>query len=259
MPPADPAVEPQALQVGHGHRDQGVRGPAPAALAGRAGRRSPTTRSTGRSSTRTRPTRRVSDVAHHPHRRADRPDRGRRLADPHRSDVRPAGPDLQVRLGHALAQDRRARPSPPRSSARSTSSCSPTTTTPTTSTTPAARCCRRPAPSSPTRRRPRASAGTARGLDPWETTLLEARRPADDRRHRDAVPPRPAAEPPIVGDVIGFALRWDGQRRRRALDLGRHRALRRRARGRRAARRRHRGPPPRRASSSRSPARSATR
>ena len=25
------------------------------------------------------------------------------------------------------------------------------------------------------------------------------------------MPPRPAAEHPIVGDVIGFALRWDGQ------------------------------------------------
>ena len=53
--------------------------------------------------------------------------------------------------------------------------------------------------------------GTARGLEPWQTTSLEA-------------PDRPSIEitatpcrhgPPhshfIVGDVIGFALRWDGQ------------------------------------------------
>jgi L-ascorbate metabolism protein UlaG (beta-lactamase superfamily) len=53
--------------------------------------------------------------------------------------------------------------------------------------------------------------GDARGLEPWDTTRLEA-------------PPRPSIEitatpcrhgPPlsrlIVGDVIGFALRWDGQ------------------------------------------------
>ena len=47
----DPAVQRQALQVGHDHRGQGVRGPAPAARRRTAGRRSPTTRSTGRSST----------------------------------------------------------------------------------------------------------------------------------------------------------------------------------------------------------------
>jgi L-ascorbate metabolism protein UlaG (beta-lactamase superfamily) len=53
--------------------------------------------------------------------------------------------------------------------------------------------------------------GNARGLEPWASTRLEG-------------PPRPAIEitatpcrhgpplsRPIVGDVIGFALRWDGQ------------------------------------------------
>ena len=37
------------------------------------------------------------------------------------------------------------------------------------------------------------------------------RRPAHDRGDRDPGPARPAAEPPVAGDVIGFALRWPGQ------------------------------------------------
>ena len=37
MPPSDPAVQRQALQVGHDHRGQGVRGAAPAARRGRLG------------------------------------------------------------------------------------------------------------------------------------------------------------------------------------------------------------------------------
>jgi L-ascorbate metabolism protein UlaG (beta-lactamase superfamily) len=56
--------------------------------------------------------------------------------------------------------------------------------------------------------------GSARGLEPWQMTRLEA----------ESHPPRPAIEitatpcrhgpplsHPIVGDVIGFALRWEGQ------------------------------------------------
>jgi L-ascorbate metabolism protein UlaG (beta-lactamase superfamily) len=31
------------------------------------------------------------------------------------------------------------------------------------------------------------------------------------RRHRDTVPPRAPLSRPLVGDVIGFALKWDGQ------------------------------------------------
>ena len=86
--------------------------------------------------------------------------------------------------------------------------------------------------------------GSARGLDPWQTTRLEAPdRPAIDIT---ATPCRhgPPLSHPIVGDVIGFALRWDGQERRRALDLGRHRPLRRRAPGRRPAAGRHGAPAP---------------
>jgi L-ascorbate metabolism protein UlaG (beta-lactamase superfamily) len=53
--------------------------------------------------------------------------------------------------------------------------------------------------------------GNARGLEPWATTKLEAAgRPtieivATPCRHG------PPLSRPIVGDVIGFALRWDGQ------------------------------------------------
>jgi len=53
--------------------------------------------------------------------------------------------------------------------------------------------------------------GSARGLRPWGTTRLEAAgRPTIDVT---ATPCRhgPPASRVIVGDVIGFALRWDGQ------------------------------------------------
>ena len=53
--------------------------------------------------------------------------------------------------------------------------------------------------------------GDARGLEPWASTRLEAPgRPAIDVT---ATPCRhgPPLSRPIVGDVIGFALRWEGQ------------------------------------------------
>jgi L-ascorbate metabolism protein UlaG (beta-lactamase superfamily) len=53
--------------------------------------------------------------------------------------------------------------------------------------------------------------GEARGLERWQTTRLEAPgRPSIDVT---ATPCRhgPPLSHPIVGDVIGFALRWDGQ------------------------------------------------
>jgi L-ascorbate metabolism protein UlaG (beta-lactamase superfamily) len=53
--------------------------------------------------------------------------------------------------------------------------------------------------------------GATRGLKPWATTRLEA----DDRPAIEvtATPCRhgPPLSRPIVGDVIGFALRWEGQ------------------------------------------------
>ena len=53
--------------------------------------------------------------------------------------------------------------------------------------------------------------GDARGLEPWETTRLEA--PGRPPIEITATPCRhgPPLSHPIVGDVIGFALRWDGQ------------------------------------------------
>jgi L-ascorbate metabolism protein UlaG (beta-lactamase superfamily) len=53
--------------------------------------------------------------------------------------------------------------------------------------------------------------GQARGLEPWAQTRLEAAgRPAIEIT---ATPCRhgPVLSHPIVGDVVGFALRWDGQ------------------------------------------------
>jgi L-ascorbate metabolism protein UlaG (beta-lactamase superfamily) len=53
--------------------------------------------------------------------------------------------------------------------------------------------------------------GSARGLEPWQTTRLEAPdRPAIEVT---ATPCQhgPPLSHPIVGDVIGFALRWEGQ------------------------------------------------
>jgi L-ascorbate metabolism protein UlaG (beta-lactamase superfamily) len=51
----------------------------------------------------------------------------------------------------------------------------------------------------------------ARGLEPWATTRLEA--PGRPSIEITATPCRhgPPLSRPIVGDVVGFALRWDGQ------------------------------------------------
>jgi L-ascorbate metabolism protein UlaG (beta-lactamase superfamily) len=53
--------------------------------------------------------------------------------------------------------------------------------------------------------------GHARGLEPWATTRLEA--PGRLPIEITATPCRhgPPLSHPIVGDVIGFALRWEGQ------------------------------------------------
>jgi len=55
--------------------------------------------------------------------------------------------------------------------------------------------------------------GEARGLAPWATTLLEA--PGRPSIEITATPCRhgPPLSHALVGDVIGFALRWDGQER----------------------------------------------
>jgi L-ascorbate metabolism protein UlaG (beta-lactamase superfamily) len=53
--------------------------------------------------------------------------------------------------------------------------------------------------------------GSARGVEPWATTELSA--PGRPTISVTATPCRhgPPLSHPIVGDVIGFALRWDGQ------------------------------------------------
>jgi L-ascorbate metabolism protein UlaG (beta-lactamase superfamily) len=53
--------------------------------------------------------------------------------------------------------------------------------------------------------------GNARGLQPWSKTSLEA--PGRPSIEITATPCRhgPPLSRPIVGDVVGFALRWDGQ------------------------------------------------
>ncbi|MDP9227723.1 MAG: MBL fold metallo-hydrolase [Actinomycetota bacterium] len=53
--------------------------------------------------------------------------------------------------------------------------------------------------------------GGARGLKPWETTLLEA--PGREPIEITATPCRhgPPLSRPLAGDVVGFALRWDAQ------------------------------------------------
>jgi L-ascorbate metabolism protein UlaG (beta-lactamase superfamily) len=53
--------------------------------------------------------------------------------------------------------------------------------------------------------------GNARGLDDWDTTMLD--KPGRPRIEVIATPCRhgPPLTRPIVGDVVGFALRWDGQ------------------------------------------------
>jgi L-ascorbate metabolism protein UlaG (beta-lactamase superfamily) len=53
--------------------------------------------------------------------------------------------------------------------------------------------------------------GDARGLEAWETTRLEA--PGRPTIEITATPCRhgPPLSHPLTGDVIGFALRWDGQ------------------------------------------------
>jgi L-ascorbate metabolism protein UlaG (beta-lactamase superfamily) len=54
--------------------------------------------------------------------------------------------------------------------------------------------------------------GAARGLAPWGATWLEARGRAPIEVTATPCRHGPPLSHPLVGDVIGFALRWDGQR-----------------------------------------------
>ena len=123
----------------------------------------------------------------HPHRRPDRPDRGRRLAAADGSHVRPAGPALRASAGAPRRASSPARRSPPPTSRRSTRCCSPTTTTATTSTPPAGRCSRPRTSWSPPRR---ARGGSAARRAAWSRGRARASRRPGGRRSRS--PPRPA-------------------------------------------------------------------
>ena len=205
----DPAVQRQALQVRHDHRGQGVRRARTCCRPRPAGRRSPTTRCRGRSTTPPSAAPRDRRPPH-PHRRADRAHRGGRVAPADRPDVRRPRPEVPLRLGGGVAQARRAGDRRRRPGAHRRGAALRTTTTTTTSTRRAARCFPSAGVVVTTVSGAGRLGGSARGLAPWDATRLEA-------------PGRPAIEitatpcrhgPPhahfIVGDVIGFALRWEG-------------------------------------------------
>ncbi|MFG1918437.1 MBL fold metallo-hydrolase [Micromonospora sp. NPDC048898] len=150
--------------------------------------------------------RRASDT----HRGTGGPHRGGRLADPHGSDVRPAGSPARVRLGTSSRKVTGPALRPEQvgpidavllshahhadnldESGRELLADVPVIVT--------------------TRAGARRLGGRARGLRPWDETVLDASgRPpitvtATPCRHG------PPLSLPIAGPVIGFALRWDGQ------------------------------------------------
>ena len=86
-----------------------------------------------------------------------------------------------------------------------------TTTTPTTSTTPGGHCCRPPVPCSPRCPARNGWAAMRTGSHLGDDPAAGADRPTVDVT---ATPCRhgPPGSRPITGDVIGFALGWDGQR-----------------------------------------------
>ena len=195
----------------------------------------------------------------HPHRRADGPDRGRRLAAADRPDVRPPGRQVPLRLGDGVAQARRAGDRRRRPRADRRGAAQP-----------------RPPRRQPRRRRARAApVGRRRRHDGVRRAAARRRRArarAVGRPRGSRRPDRPAIEitatpcrhgPPLQPpdrrrrDRLRAALGRPGARR--AVDLGRHRALRRRARGREPAARSTPRCCTSAACASRSPGRCATR
>ena len=182
---------------GHHHRGQGVRGPAPAARPGRLGGDRRLRARLGGRATPTRataPAIAAGDDVHsaHPHRRADgliEVGGWRLLTDPTFD-----APGRTYKFGWGTSSRKvTGRRSPSPTSGRSTRCCSPTITTPTTSTTPAGRCCPSADVVVTTASGAQRLGGDARGLEPWADDAARGARPAADRDHGDAVPPRPAA------------------------------------------------------------------
>ena len=81
----------------------------------------------------------------------------------------------------------------------------------TTSTTRAVRCCEH-ADGDDDEVGARRLGGDARGLDPWEVTRLEAAGKLMIEVTATLCRHGPPLSRPIVGKVVGFALRWDGRR-----------------------------------------------
>ena len=191
----DPAVERQALQVRHRHRDDRVRGPAPAARPG-GWEEVADAPSTGPGPRPHRLRARLGDgPSGSPTSAGPRSSSrsGGGGSSPTRRSTRPAAPTRSAGARRPPSRGPGARRRT--TSARSTSCCSPTTTTPTTSTTPAGRCSPTAAGRDDRRRRPPARRRRP-GPRRRGTTTRRRARPAVDRGHRDAVPPRSAAQPP---------------------------------------------------------------
>ena len=152
----------------------------------------------------------MTDVRRHPYRRADGADRVRRLAAADRPDVRHPRPEIHLRLGVGVAEG-----TGPAIAAEEVGPIDavllshdhhadnlddagrallPSAGTVVTTVSGAKRL-----------------GGNALGLQPWSTTRLETA--GSPTIEVTATPCRhgPPGSRPITGDVIGFALRWDGQ------------------------------------------------
>ena len=152
------------------------------------------------------------------------------MADPHRPDLRRAGPRYNFGWGTASrssparrpggrARRHRRRPADPRPPRRQPRRGRP-------------RAAPDAGPSSPRRAARSAAAGAATRRASRTGRPPVSRRPADaDRGHRHALPARPPAQPPAGGRRHRLRVQLGGPAARRRLDLGRHRPVRRRARG----------------------------
>ena len=187
-------------------------------------------------------------------------DRGRRLAAADRPDLRPAGPAVLVRLGHRLGASwpaRRSRPadSPPIDAVLLTHDHHADNL----DDAGRERCWRRPARWSPPSAGAARLGGGAVGLAPWATHTLE--QPGRPAIEVTATPCRhgPPLSRPITGRRHRLRAALGGPAARRAVDLRRHRPLRRRPRGRRRGSTSARRCCTSAACGSRSPGRCATR
>ena len=170
-------------------------------------------------------------TASHAHRGTDRPRRSSRLADPDRSDLRRPGPPLPLRVGDRVTQadgsgDFRARP---RTDRRGTPHPRPSRRQPRRRGTRAAPCCGNRHHDHLRRETTRRQHSRTRAMGVHADPGIRA---TVNRHHRDALPARSTTRACVRRrrDRLRAALGRPGARR--ALDLGRHRAVRRGSRGR---------------------------